>query len=271
MRLGIGSYAYAWSIGVPGYPPPRPMTAFDLLAEAERLGVRLVQFCDNLPLWRLATHELDEFERRAMTAGIAIEVGLRGLQPDNLRGHLELAQRFRSPFVRVVTDSHGDEPSPAETVARLRAFVPELRSSGVKLALENHDRFTAATLAWIIEQVGPEHAGICLDTVNSFGALEGPEVVVRTLAPYTLNLHVKDFTIERVDSKMGFIVTGRPAGQGRLDLPWLLSSLRDAGRDVNAVLETWPPPGPTLEETLARERSWVEASVRHLRTLIPEP
>jgi sugar phosphate isomerase/epimerase len=118
--------------------------------------------------------------------------------------------------------------------------------------------------------LGPEDAGICLDTVNSFGALEGPEVVVRQLAPYTLNLHVKDFTIERVASKMGFILTGSPAGRGRLDLPWLLRQLRLAGRDVNAILETWPPFGRTLEETLARERSWVEASVRHLRQLIAD-
>ena len=40
MQLGIGSYAYAWSIGVPGHPPAQPMTAFDLLDEAARLGVR---------------------------------------------------------------------------------------------------------------------------------------------------------------------------------------------------------------------------------------
>jgi sugar phosphate isomerase/epimerase len=116
--------------------------------------------------------------------------------------------------VRIVTDSVGDQPSPEEVVTRLRAFVPEFQRAGVKLALENHDRFKAAALAWIIEQVGLEHAGICLDTVNSFGALEGPEVVVRTLAPYTLNLHVKDFAVQRVDSQMGFIVTGSPAGRG---------------------------------------------------------
>lgn len=270
MRLGIGSYAYAWSIGVPDYPPPQPMTAFDLLAEAERLGVRLVQVCDNLSLTRLSPAELDQFERRVSGAGMAVEVGMRGLQPDHVRAHLRLAQRFRSPFVRIVTDSAGDEPSPEEVVGRLRALLPEFQRAGVKLALENHDRFKARTLVGIIEQLGPEDAGICLDTVNSFGALEGPEVVVRQLAPYTLNLHVKDFTIERVASKMGFILTGSPAGRGRLDLPWLLRQLRLAGRDVNAILETWPPFGRTLEETLARERSWVEASVRHLRQLIAD-
>lgn len=269
MKLGLSTYAYAWAIGVPGHPPARSMDVFALLAEAVRLGTRVLQVCDNLPLTHLNPAELDEFERRAQAAGIAVEVGTRGMQPDNLLAYLRLAQRFHSPFVRIVTDSAGDEPSPEEVVARLRAFLPQFQRAGVKLALENHDRFKAATLVWIIEEVGPEHAGICLDTVNSFGALEGPQVVVETLAPYTLNLHVKDFTIERVSSKMGFILTGSPAGEGRLDLPWLLERLRAAGRDVNAILETWPPFGPTLEDTIARERAWVEASVRNLRKLIP--
>jgi hypothetical protein len=67
-----------------GYPLPKPMSAFDLLAEAERLGVRLVQVCDNLPLTRLSAGELDDFERRVLAAGIAVEVGMRGLQPDNV-------------------------------------------------------------------------------------------------------------------------------------------------------------------------------------------
>ncbi|MBM3878438.1 MAG: sugar phosphate isomerase/epimerase [Verrucomicrobia bacterium] len=269
MKLGLSTYAYAWAIGVPGHPPARPMDLFGLLAEAERLGTRVLQVCDNLPLTGLTSAELDEFERRAGASGIAVEVGTRGLQPDNVLTHLRLAQRFHSPFVRIVTDSAGDEPSPEEVVARLRVFVPEFQRAGVRLALENHDRFTARTLAWIIERIGTNHAGICLDTVNSFGALEGPEVVVETLAPYTLNLHVKDFTIERVSSKMGFILTGCPAGEGRLNLPWLLERLGTAGREVNAILELWPPFGPTLDDTIARERAWAEASVRNLRKLIP--
>lgn len=270
MRLGLGSYAFAWAIGVPGHPPATPLDHFGLLAEAARLGLRVVQVCDNLPLTRLSPAALTAFEQQAQAAGIAVEVGTRGLQPDNVWAHLHLARRFRSPFVRLVVDSPGDEPSPAEVVTRLRALLPGFQRAGIRLALENHDRFPARALAWIIEQLGPEHAGVCLDTVNSFGALEGPEVVVSHLAPYTLNLHVKDFNISRVSSNMGFVVAGSPAGEGRLDLPWLFECLRAAGRDVNAILETWPPFGATLEETIARERVWVETSVRNLRRFLTD-
>jgi sugar phosphate isomerase/epimerase len=244
------------------------MDVFALLAEAQRLGVRVLQVCDNLPLANLSAPDLAAFEREARLAKVAIEVGTRGLQPANLLEHLRLAVLFDSPFVRLVVDSPGDEPSPEVVVARLKALVPQFREAGVKLAIENHDRFKAASLVRIVEQAGPDTVGICLDTVNSFGALEGPEVVLEHLAPYALSLHVKDFTLRRAESGMGFILSGSPAGEGRLDLPWLLESLRLAGRDVNAILETWPPPGPTLEETLARERAWVESSVRHLRQCI---
>jgi len=114
------------------------------------------------------------------------------------------------------------------------------------------------------------HVGICLDTVNSFGALEGPETVVETLGPWTVNLHVKDFAIERVSHAMGFVVEGKPAGRGRLNVPWLLEKLRALGRDPNAILELWTPPGATLEETIAREAEWAEDSIKYLRSLIPD-
>lgn len=268
MKLGLSSYAYAWAIGVPGHAPARPMDACALLAEARRLGVRVLQVCDNLPLLRLAPGELSAFEHGAREAGIAVELGMRGLRHDEVVAHLALARRLGSPFLRVVADSRGDEPSAAEVVARLRALLPEARRCGVKLALENHDRFTAATLVSIVEQAGPADVGICLDTVNSFGALEGPEVVVGRLAPYTLNLHLKDFTIQRVPSMMGFTIAGAAAGEGRLDVPWLLAQLRTHGREVNAILESWPPFGPTLEATIALERAWAETGVRNMRRLI---
>ncbi len=112
--------------------------------------------------------------------------------------------------------------------------------------------------------------GICLDTVNSFGALEGPQVVVDTLGPLTVNLHVKDFTIFRASHMMGFTVEGRPAGQGKLDIPWLLGELKRHGRECNAILELWTPPESSLDETIRKEQQWAEESVTYLRKLIED-
>lgn len=268
MQLGIGSYAYAWAIGVPGHPPAQPMTAFDLLDEAVRLGVRLVQICDNLPLTKLTPAELDRFQTLAAERKIQVEVGTMGLNPENLHAYLQLARRFNSPFVRLVVDSPGDEPTPEAIVTRLRPIVDQYAAAGVRLAIENHDRLRSETLAWIVEQLGVQNVGICLDTVNSFGSLEGPAVVVKNLGRYTLCLHAKDFTIRRVSHRMGFVLDGCPAGAGQLDVPWLIGQLTSSRHPFNVVLETWVAPSETLADTIARERAWTEQGVKYLRGLI---
>jgi sugar phosphate isomerase/epimerase len=89
------------------------------------------------------------------------------------------------------------------------------------------------------------------------------------LGPWVVNLHIKDFAITRPDHKMGFTVEGRPAGQGRLDVPWLLETLRGVGRDPNAILELWTPPQGDLAATIAVEDRWAAQSVAYLRELIP--
>ncbi len=268
MRLGIGSYTYTWAVGVAGQEPADPLRPRALLERARELDVRVVQFCDNLPLLRSTPAELEECLGFARENGIAVEVGTRGLDRDGLLAHLDLAERLRSPILRLVIDSPDRRPSPGEAIAELRPLLPRFAGAGVKLAFENHDRFGVRTLVRMVEELGVEDSGICLDTVNSFGALEGPEVVVSALAPYVLGLHVKDFTIERVPSQMGFVVSGCPVGRGRLNVEWLLLKLRAAGRDPNAIVELWTPPAATPAETIERERAWAEESVEYLRRSI---
>jgi sugar phosphate isomerase/epimerase len=269
MKLGIGSYTFAWDVGVPGHEPDRPMTAADLLDTAQTLGVDVVQIADNLPLHRLAPAEIASLADRAVTCGLDVEVGTRGIAPDHLRAYLGLAVTFDSPILRVVTDTADHQPTEDEIVTTVRSLIPAFEEAGVTLAIENHDRFTSAALVELLERIDSDCVGICLDTVNSFGALEGPVRVVEALGPRTVNLHVKDFTITRASHQMGFAIEGRPAGRGRLDVPWLLNRLRSMDRDVNAILELWTPPEPELADTLAKERAWAAESVAYLRDLIP--
>ncbi len=269
-RLGLGSFAFTWAAGVPDHSPADALTPAGLLAHARRLGVHLVQFNDNLSLARLSPSALDAFEAACRTAPMAVEVGTRGLEIRDLHQHLALARRFRSPIVRVVVDRPGDEPSPREVVERLRLVAREFLDGGVRIAIENHDRFTVRTLERIVQELGTDFVGICLDTVNSFGALEDPERVVETLGPYTLCVHVKDFTIRRPPHQMGFLIEGCAAGRGRLNLHWLLDALEASARQpFSAILETWVTPGPQLAETLQRELAWTEEGIAHLRQWIP--
>jgi sugar phosphate isomerase/epimerase len=268
MKLGVSSYTYAWAIGAPGYPPAIPMNTFDLLDRAHALKISVVQIADNLPLDQLSEKESARLRARAEVQGINIEVGTRGIDADHLRRYLDLARYFHSPILRVVVDTHDDHPSPDEVVARVRPLLPDFARANVILAIENHDRFTTDALIHILRTLDSAHVGICLDTVNSFGALEGPALVVERLGPWTVNLHIKDFAVRRADHNMGFTIEGRPAGQGQLDAPWLLREVRQHGRDFNAILELWPPPAENLDDTIAKERSWAEMSVDYLQGVI---
>jgi sugar phosphate isomerase/epimerase len=135
------------------------------------------------------------------------------------------------------------------------------------LAVENHDRLRAAELVAIIRAVDCPRVGVCLDTVNNLGAAEGPAEVIRELAPLAVDLHLKDFTVRRHPTALGFVIEGTPAGEGRLDFAGLLGELRRAGRDPDAILELWTPPAADLEATIRREREWAERSLGFLRRL----
>ena len=270
MRLGISSFTFPWAVGVPGYPPPAPMDQMELLRRAIALGAEVLQIGDNLPLHLLDERALDVLQSQAEAAGIGLEVGTRGVQPEHLRAYLRLAQRLGSPILRLVTDTATCQPSDDELVALLHPLLPELEKAGVILAIENHGRQTAAQLLAVLERLGSAQVGICLDTANSFGALEMPEAVAELLGPWTVNLHVKDFRVRRLSHQLGYVIEGCPLGEGQLGLEGLLQRLRRYGRCCSAILEQWPPAEDTVAATIAKEAAWAEAGVAHLRRCLDD-
>lgn len=267
MKLGIGTYTFPWHIGHPVAMPAQPWTHDDLLDEAIRLGAEVIQWCENLPLNALSAGQLDALEARAKQHGIAFEVGLRGLDEADILAHAELAARFGSSFVRLVIDKGADEPSPEEAVRRLRPIVRQLEAANIRLAIENHDRFRCRTLLEIIEQLGPL-VGVTLDTANSLGCLEGTETVLNHLATLTLSLHIKDVKPVRLPHLFGFSVTGVAAGEGMLNIPAILETVRLAGRRPNVILEQWPPHDPGSPPPLKLEMETAERGFGYLRSVM---
>lgn len=263
MKLGVGSYTYMWAIGLPGAQPPKPLSALGLLEKAHGLGVRVAQYGPNLPLAALAAAELEEVLAAAHQYGIELEIGIRGLDESHLLRHLEFTQRCGATLLRTV-------PERGEELERAFASVSEaFRAARVRLAVEN-SLAPAAELASALSAQGNPMLGVTLDTVNSLAIPEGTREVAERLAPFTHCLHVKDFTVRREWHMMGFRIEGTPAGRGRLDVPWLLGTLKRAGSRCNAILELWPPEQATLAETIALEDQWAGESITYLRTLIPE-
>jgi sugar phosphate isomerase/epimerase len=271
MRLGISSYTYVWSVGVPGYPQPRePLTALGLVRRAAELGVHVLQIADNLPLDELSESSLDQLQKAADDLGVALEVGTAGIEPEPLRKYLRLAVRLGSPVLRTILDTEQIQPSPDEAVRAMRGVLPDFASAGVTLAIENHDRFPAVTLLEIIKRCESRSIGICLDTANSLGCGEDLQTVMRSLGPYVVNLHLKPFRAFRLPHRKGFVIDGCPAGQGVVNVPRLLADLRELGRDPNVILELWPPPEATIEESIAKEEAWTRESIQYLRQFVKE-
>jgi sugar phosphate isomerase/epimerase len=267
MRLGIGTYTYTWAIGVPDHLPETPMDAAGVVKAANAAGLHCAQFADNLPLEKMTAEERHALAEVADQRRVAIEVGARRMTPDHLAQLIDIAAFYGSHVLRFVLDGPGYAPAVEEVVRVVREALPRLREAGVKLAIENHDRLAAEEFEEIVKRTDPDQVGICLDSVNSLGAGEAVREVTERLAPYTLNLHIKDFTVRRVSHMMGFVVEGTPAGQGMLDVPWLLEQVRAHGRCQSAILELWTPPESTPERTVAKEARWADESLRYLKPL----
>jgi 3-oxoisoapionate decarboxylase len=85
-----------------------------------------------------------------------------------------------------------------------------------------------------------------------------------------VNLHLKDVRASRDPTGLAVVIEGTPAGQGQVDIPWVLARVRAAGRDPNAILEQWTPPAEDMPATLAREAAWAEQSIVYLRALVSD-
>lgn len=267
MVLGISSFTYGWSVGVAGKMPALPLTEVDLVEKTLEAGLRCLQIGDNLPLHTLSRERLDNLKALIVRHHIRLEVGARKLTPEHLHTYIAIAAFFRSPLLRFVVDGDQYEPDHATIVAIVKEAVPLLNKYNLVLGIENHDRFKAKELAAIMDAIGSERVGICLDCVNSLGAGEGLDWVSSVLVPYTVNLHVKDFTIRRFSHMMGFTVTGTPTGEGMTNVPRLLDNLAPFNRCESAILEQWVEPDGDIENTVKKEMEWAARSIRYLKQL----
>ena len=277
MKLGIGSYAFMWSIGFkgpnPAYPekearPTHPMTARGLLQKARELGIHLVQTGPNLPLDKLTEAELEEFIQLAKSWEIELELGTRGLDYDHLLRQIALAKRIGARLIRTLPEIGGVYATRGQLIPPVvRQSVPLLEREGIKLGIEN-GRTPVNELRLALDEIDSPNVGVVLDMVNSLAVPEGWKEVTRALAPHTVCVHYKDFTIRRAWHMMGFICEGVPSGKGLVQTGWLLDELRASQHDFNVIIELWPPEQASIDETTALEQDWAVESVQFLRQYI---
>jgi len=279
-RVGLSSYAFTWACGISGYPlPPQPLTASNLVEKAAKLGVDVVQIADNIPLSRLSENDLKSLRALSDEKNVGLEVGTRGTMPEHLIQQINIAEFLGSSILRtLITDNDhnlGDKGSlEIETRSlekaecQIREVLPRLEAAGIILAIENYEQYTCRSLQRLVEKLGSDYVGICLDPVNSFGIAEDQRRITETLATRAVNLHIKDFRITRLPHRMGFLLEGTPAGEGILDIASLLEALPAKEAPISAIIELWTPYLGDIEETIRIEMEWAERSVAHLKLLL---
>jgi sugar phosphate isomerase/epimerase len=273
MQLGIASWTLPWSIGVAGYPlPDRPLGAIGLLEKAVTAGVKVVQIADNLPLHGLPISDLDELKTAACRCGVVLEVGTRGLDPTHLASYICIAKRIGACLLRTVLSGALCGPERLATAeAGIRQVLPLLDREDITLALENNEALSSAEFADLIHRVASPRVGICLDTANSLGRPETLDTVLELLAEHAVVLHAKDYSIQRIDTRMGFSVIGKPVGEGRVDFDSVLAALKASGRSgISVIVEHWPPFIGTIAATIEQEEEWLARSLRFLRSKLSE-
>ncbi|MGN6359432.1 MAG: sugar phosphate isomerase/epimerase family protein [Thermomicrobiales bacterium] len=247
MRLGIDTFSLRW----------QGWDAFQLLDYAASLGLENVHFSERGNLASLDEGYLRALKRHADDLSLTIELGMlsfdkhaRLFNPALGTGEQQLMDMARaasvvgSPIVRCVLGSAEDRLGPvrfadhlAECARTLQAAAPVARDLRIKFAVENHGGvdLLARELRALIEAVGPEIVGACLDTGNPIYGGEDPMLSAEVLAPYILSTHVRDSRVWAVTD--GALVQWAPVGQGDVDLRRILAILAAQAPNVPVDLE----------------------------------
>ena len=200
------------------------------------IGIRQQQYCqqlrnraEQLGMWTEGIVELppdqsalERFEaqlRAAAETGAAVVrcVLLPGRRYEQFRS----AEQFRQALQRA-------EKS-------LQLAEPVARKHRVRLAVENHKDLRSQELLAILQRLGSQQVGVCVDTGNSIALLEDPLETVEALAPLAAAVHLKDMDVR--EHPAGFLLAEVPLGEGILDMPRIVAVLRRANPQLRFSLE----------------------------------
>lgn len=201
------------------------------------LGIRDEKNC--LAIRRLA-------EKREMAIeGIVAPPKDTASDRERFDSELQTAQSCGAAVVRVVMlggrryevfQRAEDYPAFAKQAATaLKEAEPIAARHKVQLAVENHKDLRIDELTQLIKAISSEWVGICLDTGNNLALLEDPFATVNALAVHTRTVHLKDIAFE--EAPEGFRMAEVPLGQGSLDLPGIVKTIRQANPKVRFQLE----------------------------------
>jgi len=180
VTIGLGTYAFFWQWHATA---ETPLSLTDMVDRTADLGVHLFQICDYPAVESYDSSDLDQLRVRATKRGVRLELGTRGVRPQQLRRYLEMAHRLDATLVRSMINTADHRPSPDEAVELLTSVAPAFEEAGVTVALETYEQVPVNTLVDIVTRVGSPAIGICVDPGNCIAALELPTATVEARTP----------------------------------------------------------------------------------------
>src|SRR5690349_16714318 len=130
-------------------------------------------------------------------------------------------------------------------VKAVRGMRGRILDSGIKLAVENHGGdLQAREMKGMIEAVGPDVMGVCLDSGNPVWMLEDPHMTLEMLIPYTLTSHVRDSAVWKVPE--GIAVRWVNMGEGNVDIDGWVRKFVQAKPGLPIIFENLVSANPRI-------------------------
>jgi 3-oxoisoapionate decarboxylase len=144
-----------------------------------------------------------------------------GTLEEQLTRALKASQIFGATCMRCILGGDPERPQIEmhidNMVKAIRGLRTRIVDSGVKLAVENHGGdLQAREMKMMIEAVGRDVMGVCLDSGNPVWMLEDPHMTLEMLIPYAETCHVRDSAVWKVPE--GIAVRWVNMGDGNVDI-----------------------------------------------------
>ena len=123
----------------------------------------------------------------------------------------------------------------AQGLKSLQLAEPIVAKHRFRLAAENHKDQRVHEKLDMLKRLSSEWIGLCVDVGNNLALLEDPLEVVRAFATWAFTVHLKDHVVHEYEQ--GFLLADVALGEGLLDLPAIVQTLREARPEVRFNFE----------------------------------
>jgi len=279
MKLGLSMWSYAASVR------RGEMDIIGFIRESKRLGVQGVELLDFF--WKDRDAELAAVESALAETGLPVgvysvannfvqpEAADRAVHVQKIRDGVDNALHFGAKTVRVFAgDIHSDytyEQCLLWIIAGLKDAASYAYDNGITLALENHGKLAGRSdqIQSILNAVGSPALKANPDTGNFLLVHQSPHTAVAELATRAAMCHFKDFRVVADDyaglayvGTEGLKFAGTAIGEGDVDLPDCVTSLKQAGFDgwLNIEYEGEEDPLTALPRSVEYAKHLLEKS-----------